>query len=95
MSLAYIKGSDVESNQSRQHARLLGISNENYVYHCNQLGNLHNSDCQTMYEFELITHPVTGEEALVIEDTTYLPSVHIARLLTQEEMESEGWFVTE
>jgi hypothetical protein len=38
MALVYLKGEDVETTVSRQRARLCGILNETYVYHCQLLG---------------------------------------------------------
>lgn len=88
----YLKGSSVETDVTRQRARLQGINNETYVYHCNELGNPHYPQCQTMYEYELISHPITFEDALKIEETTYLPSIHLSRLVSNEQMELDGWF---
>lgn len=53
MAKMYLRGSDVETEATRQRARLQGINNETYVYYCNQLGNEHYPNCQTMYCFAL------------------------------------------
>jgi hypothetical protein len=51
-----------------------------------------NKDQTSQYNFGLIKHPVSGLRALVVEDTTDLPSVHVSRLTSEETMTNEGWF---
>lgn len=53
MAKMYLLGTDIETTQARQRARLQGINNETYVYYCNSLGNDHYPNCSTMYCFQL------------------------------------------
>jgi hypothetical protein len=76
-------------------ARLLGIAHESYVNKCEVLGNDYDVNSVTKYDYSLVTHPVSGEHCLEIEDTTYLPDIHKNRLICQEVMSGEGWFVKE
>jgi hypothetical protein len=73
-------------------ARLLGIAHEAYVAKCDSLGNDYNLENGTKYDYNLITHPVTGEHALEIGDTTFLPHPPFLSLLVEvEHMNLDGW----
>jgi hypothetical protein len=51
MAKVYLRGSDVESTQTRQRARLCGIANETYVQHCQESGYTVVPKDGTMYNF--------------------------------------------
>ena len=90
--MKYLKASSIETNVARQRARLLGINGECYIFQCNEAGNPHYPDCQTSYKFMMITHPVTNEDALCVDDDSLLIGIHQNKLVEQEVMELEGWF---
>ena len=88
--MEYLKASTFEPNIDSQYPRLCGINNESYVKHCLAF-NGHSLEYQTMYEYELIKHPETGEPALCIDKLDYLDSFFHNKLTSFETMESEGW----
>lgn len=100
MAKVYLKGEDVEITEARRLARLLSISHECYEDYCIiGLSNSNYNNRQTKYCFGVITHPTSGEYALEIDDTqneyNYLASVHVDRLVSEVDMDEDGWFDVE
>jgi hypothetical protein len=69
-------------------SRLLGIAHEQYVADCEN----YDTNNITKYKSELIKHPINDEFSLKIEDATNLPEIFLSRLVSQEQMQIDGWF---
>lgn len=92
--MQYLKASSCESEPSEQYPKICGVNNESYVRHCLTIDG-HSLDYHTLYEYEHIQHPTTGEYALCIDKLDYLATELQPLLIDHATMESEGWFVGE
>lgn len=75
--------------------RLRGIAHEMYCLECTSKGVPYCTGRTTVYNANIISHPLTGDKALQIDidqALQYVPSIFAPRLVSYATMEADGWF---